>query len=76
MFAKQTGSENTNIQYAISYRASDQTLNVGGTITVIDQEQQVLPAYVVANYGVTNIDVNVEDGTTFNLNQANTKNFF
>lgn len=76
MFAKQTGSENTNIQYAISYRASDQTLNVGGTITVVDQEQQVLPAYVVANYGVTNIDVNVEDGTTFNLNQANTKNFF
>lgn len=76
MFAKQKGFEATNIQFAIQYRASNQKLTIEGKMTVIDKEQDVLPAYVVANSGVTGIDITVENGATFDFAQANTKKFF
>ncbi|MCM1220668.1 MAG: hypothetical protein NC548_39885 [Lachnospiraceae bacterium] len=65
----------TNRQYAIQYRASDQTLLVKGVTTVIDTPENAVSAYVVANAGVSGIKASVED-FTFNSADANCKNFF
>ena len=65
----------SNRQYAIQYRASNQTLLVEGNITVIDTPKNDVNAYVVANYGVTDINASVNDFTFINTD-ANCKNFF
>lgn len=74
MFAKQFSSDATNIQYAIQYRASDQKLYLDGTITVID-DQTGLPAYVVANQGVSNIQVGYGESYKFDSSEASCKQF-
>lgn len=65
----------SNRQYAIQYRASNQTLLVEGNITVIDTPKNDVSAYVVANYGVTDIKASENDFTFINTD-ANCKNFF
>lgn len=65
----------SNRQYAIQYRASNQTLLVEGVTTVIDTPKNAVSAYVVANEGVTGIDARVEN-FTFNSAEANCPNFF
>lgn len=69
MYTKQFNNpEATNQQYAIQYRASDQKLTLNGTITVID-DQEELGAYVLANPGVTGI--NVIEGSNYHFNSDN-----
>lgn len=65
----------SNRQYAIQYRASNQTLLVEGATTVIDTKDNNVTAYVTANYGVNNISASVKDFTFIDTN-ANCKNFF
>lgn len=66
----------SNLQYAIQYRASNQTLFVNGKTTVIDTKDNAVSAYVVANYGVSNINASVGDTFEFIDTDANCKRFF
>lgn len=47
----------TNYQYAVSFRASNQTMVADGTITVIDSEHNGVTSFVSANQGVVNLDI-------------------
>lgn len=54
--------QQTNEQYAISFRASDQTLKLAGYMKIFDTEGNQVPSYFSANQGVTNIDIQEEPG--------------
>lgn len=47
----------SNEQYAIQYRASNQKLTLEGNITVIDTKDNNVQLYVKSNYGVNNVDI-------------------
>ena len=54
--------QQTNEQYAISFRASDQTLKLTGYMKIFDTTGNQVASYFSANQGVTNLDIQEAPG--------------
>lgn len=56
--------QQANTQYAVSFRASNQTMVLAGYMKILDTEGNAVPSYFSANVGVTGLDIQEKSGFT------------
>lgn len=59
--------QQANSQYAVSFRASNQTLKLAGSLDIYSTPGNDVDSFFSANAGVGNIDINQQELTSFNV---------
>lgn len=59
--------QQANEQYAVSFRASNQTLKLAGSLDIYSTPGNDVQSFFSANAGVENIDINQQELTSFNV---------
>lgn len=62
--------QQANTQYAVSFRASNQTMVLAGTMDIYTTSDNNVESFFSANAGVENIVINQQDLTTFNVHEV------